>query len=328
MLITVAIPTLNRPALLLEAARSVAEQSYRNWEVVVVDDGSQPPADRTALRSVLGQRLKLIRHERPQGIPNAKNAGIQAAAGEIILHLDDDDLLAANALQSIADAYQQYPELDCVFLNVEPFGPFAAGSAENQSKALAKLIERVSHTREGDLVFLGEGLFDALLRSVPLALQRPAARRGAWNMVGGYTTGLLFSEPEWSIRASLSCRVALLTTPASRWRCEGQNHYSRPEFRLRASENAVEAAKGLRARMRRVHLMQKRHLGKVQGHLADAYFEHAYVLASAGRPEAWLPLWRSFVLAPAWRHASLALRCAQSVVWRGAGKRQEERHGA
>src|SRR5487761_2384926 len=146
MLISVVIATLNRPAMLLDAARSVAENSYHDWEVIVVDDGSEPPVDSEALRAILQDRVCIVRHAKTMGVPEAKNAGLRVASGEIILHLDDDDLLANDALASVAEAFQRHPELDCVFLNVEPFGRFAPGSVTNQADALARFLERV-HTR-------------------------------------------------------------------------------------------------------------------------------------------------------------------------------------
>jgi glycosyltransferase involved in cell wall biosynthesis len=299
---------------MLEAARSVAEQNYVKWEVVVIDDGSQPPVDEAALRAVLGDRLKLVRHERPSGIPVAKNAGIRAAAGEVIFHLDDDDLLTPGALSSVACAYRRYPDLDCVYLNVEPFGPFAPGSAENQSRALARLLERVAVTEENGLLFLGEGLFEALLLSVPLALQRPAARRGTWNIVGGYSDELLFSESEWAIRASLCCRAALLREPVSRWRCEGQNVYSRPEFRQRGTENAVRAARILNQRLRRGLSQQKANLRKSRQHMSEVHFNQAYERLHSGEPGVWGALLRSFVLAPAWKQLRLAAKTGTKAI--------------
>ena len=310
MLITVVIATLNRPALLIEAVQSVASQSYGDWEVVVVDDGSMPPVDVKALASVLGDRFTAVRHATTQGVPEAKNAGLRAASGEVIMHLDDDDLLAENALESVAKVFHRYKQLDCVFLNAEPFGRFARGSAENQAVALSKLRERVCVREEDGVIFLGDGLFQALLKSVPLALQRPAARRGTWNIVGEYSSGLLFSEPDWTIRASLCCQMALLREPLSRWRCDGQNFASKPEMRLRAIENGVRAAELLFNRLGADQAQQLNHLRLGRRFLADAYFSRAYEAFHADGHCRWRDLYRSVRLAPGWRHLNLGIRNA------------------
>lgn len=308
MLISVVIPTLNRPALLLEAAKSIAAQDYPEWEAVIVDDGSAPPVDQAPLRSVLGDRLTLVRHDQPKGIPEAKNAGLRASSGEVITYLDDDDLLAESALSSVAAAFSAYQELDCVFLNIKPFGRYASGSARNQSDALARLLERVSTREKNGLLFFGEGLFEALLKSVPLALQRPAARRSAWNIVGGYTTGLLFSEPDWAIRASTVCRTALLREPLSLWRCDQQNFASRPAMFDRAVENGVRSAELLSQWCAASHKRSRVRARNVRRFLADAYFGQAYHSFQARGRLPWKPLARSFLLAPRWRHVSLSLK--------------------
>ena len=55
MLISIVIPAHNRPAFLLEAVHSIAEQTYPNFEVIVIDDGSDPPVSQLALEEVLGK---------------------------------------------------------------------------------------------------------------------------------------------------------------------------------------------------------------------------------------------------------------------------------
>ena len=308
MLISVVIPTLNRPMLLLEAAKSIAGQDYPEWEAVVVDDGSTPPVDRAALKAVLGDRFTVVRHERPQGIPEAKNAGLRAASGEIVTCLDDDDLLAENALSSLAAAFNANKDLDCIFLNVKPFGRHAAAADRSQQEALAKLLQRVETEEKGALVFFREGLFEALLKSVPLALQRPASRRGAWNIVGGYTTGLLFSEPDWAIRASTVCRMALLNKPLSLWRCDDQNFASRPAMFGRAVENGVRSAELLSGWCKASHERSRARARHVRRFLADAYFGRAYHVFHETGKLSWKSLGRSFLLAPRWRQVSLALK--------------------
>jgi len=87
-LISIVIPAHNRPQLLLEAINSVTAQNYSNYEVVVIDDGSTPPISHSALKDALGDRLTLHRHDSAQGVPKAKNAGINV---ELIAVFDKPD---------------------------------------------------------------------------------------------------------------------------------------------------------------------------------------------------------------------------------------------
>jgi glycosyltransferase involved in cell wall biosynthesis len=102
--VTVVIPTRSRWDLLSTAALpSALGQEDVKLEIVVVDDGS---TDETAkkLQERSDVRLRVVRHERPQGVARARNAGIRAARGEWIAFLDDDDLWAPRKLRVQLDA--------------------------------------------------------------------------------------------------------------------------------------------------------------------------------------------------------------------------------
>ena len=62
MLISVVIPAHNRPTLLLEAVHSLAQQTYQDFEVVIVDDGSDPPISISMLEDILGHRVIFYRY--------------------------------------------------------------------------------------------------------------------------------------------------------------------------------------------------------------------------------------------------------------------------
>jgi glycosyltransferase involved in cell wall biosynthesis len=102
--VTVVVPTHSRWDLLSTAALPAAlGQEDVDLEVVVVDDGS---TDATAerLARLEDPRLRVVRHDRPRGVAQARNAGIAAARGEWIALLDDDDLWAPWKLRTQIDA--------------------------------------------------------------------------------------------------------------------------------------------------------------------------------------------------------------------------------
>jgi glycosyltransferase involved in cell wall biosynthesis len=89
-LVSVVIPTLHRPKLILRALASVFNQTYRQLEVIVVVDG--PDEDTTdVLRSVNDPRLQVIVNPRSLTAAGARNVGADHAKGEWIAFLDDDD---------------------------------------------------------------------------------------------------------------------------------------------------------------------------------------------------------------------------------------------
>lgn len=312
MTISVVIPTHDRPDFLKEAVASVAAQGDGDWQLVVVDDGSRPAVDAASLRGALGSRLVFVRHEVAQGIARAKNAGVRAATGEIITILDDDDLLAPTALKAIRAAFTGHPDLDCLFLGIEPFGPYAPGIAQARRKAITPFIELAVTSKNG-LCFFDDRLFAALVGIVPIDFQRPAARRGTWNMIGPFDDAGLFSESAWAIRASAACRVALSTETLSKWRIHDANFgwlngVSESENQLRQADNSLASAIALVERYRREQVTLSQRLGLLEASLADKYFDKAYILRNNSSTEAWGALIRSMAFQPRLRHFKLLVR--------------------
>jgi glycosyltransferase involved in cell wall biosynthesis len=97
--VTAVVPTRNRAVLLRQTLHSVIAQRGVGLEVVVVDDGS---ADGTGevVAGLRDDRVRLVRHQRPQGVSAARNRGIAEARGSWVAFLDDDDLWAPDKLAS------------------------------------------------------------------------------------------------------------------------------------------------------------------------------------------------------------------------------------
>lgn len=106
-LFSVIIPTHNRAWCLGRAIDSVLAQDFADFELIVVDDGSN---DQTpALLMGYGDRLSVIRQDN-RGVSAARNAGIRAASGELIAFLDSDDQWLASKLSVQAAFFQDNPE--------------------------------------------------------------------------------------------------------------------------------------------------------------------------------------------------------------------------
>lgn len=106
--VSVVIPTYNRQTLVLEAIESVLGQTFKDFEIIVVDDGS---TDETSIR--LRPYLdRIIYHvQKNQGVAAARNTGIRLSQGEFICFLDSDDLWLPAKLAkqiSFADAHPEY----------------------------------------------------------------------------------------------------------------------------------------------------------------------------------------------------------------------------
>jgi glycosyltransferase involved in cell wall biosynthesis len=106
--VSVIIPTYNRRAMALEAAASVLAQTSRDFELIVVDDGSDDGS--AAALAALDGRLRLLRHPERRGVSAARNTGMAAAQGEWLAFLDSDDLWWPEKLAQQLDYIAGRPE--------------------------------------------------------------------------------------------------------------------------------------------------------------------------------------------------------------------------
>jgi len=101
-LISIVLPTYDRAALLERAIRSVRAQSYANWQLIVVDDGSR---DATPLLAERFEDPRIVWVRRPhRGVSAARNAGLALAEGAYVAFLDSDNVWHADFLRRHHDA--------------------------------------------------------------------------------------------------------------------------------------------------------------------------------------------------------------------------------
>jgi len=110
--VSVLIPTYNRSGYLIEAIRSVQAQTYRDWELVVADDGSTD--DTRAVIEGLGETVRYL-YQPNQGVSSARNLAFRESSGEYVLFLDSDDALLPNALADLAAALDANADCDVVY---------------------------------------------------------------------------------------------------------------------------------------------------------------------------------------------------------------------
>lgn len=313
MRISVVVPTHNRDGLLRQALSSVKAQSWPDWELVVVDDGSTPAVHRDP-NDGIDRPVRWMRNEPAQGLSRARNCGIEAAAGDVITFLDDDDLLASDALERIVQTFEQFPDVDCLFINIVPFGAGGDGMRDNQARSLIGILKRMGLTagNHGALV-LGPKLFEAMLDGLPLAFQRVAIRRTAIQRIGLYQPGP-FGDLEWNFRLALRCHCALILEPLYQVRCEGQSFFTRKDAEGKLAEAGVRINLQLDA-LPEVRA-QPRLRAKVSRSLSRARFDKAYSSFKLGQSFPWGEFLRSAIAGFGWRHLSLFTRVCFATVRR------------
>lgn len=102
-LVSVIVPTHNRPELLCVALQSILAQTMQDFEIIVVNDAGLDIAP--WVRSIdQSGRIRVLRHPRNRGLAGARNTGLRAARGKYIAYLDDDDLFYPNHLAVLVEA--------------------------------------------------------------------------------------------------------------------------------------------------------------------------------------------------------------------------------
>jgi glycosyltransferase involved in cell wall biosynthesis len=116
--VSVVIPVHNGEAYLAEAIDSVLAQSYRAFEIVIVDDGSTDTSARVIER--FGASVRAF-HQQNSGTGAARNRGVRAARGELLAFLDQDDLWDSAKLESQVGVLDAQPAVEAVFGMVRQF---------------------------------------------------------------------------------------------------------------------------------------------------------------------------------------------------------------
>jgi glycosyltransferase involved in cell wall biosynthesis len=146
--VSVVIPTHNRCEMLKDTLASVLRQSFRDFEVLVVDDASQD-STWSWLGGVDDARVRKLRIERHGERVTARNTGLQTVTTPWVLFLDDDDLLPRHALETHVRALERSPE---ALISVGSYAMFGEG---RPVPAPIRIVRRRSVRRVWGDVVLG-----------------------------------------------------------------------------------------------------------------------------------------------------------------------------
>ena len=173
--VSIVVPCWNAGQFIAGLLDCLAAQTFRDFETIVVDDGSSDPATLKVL-AALPQGITLVRQEN-RGLSGARNSGFRAAAGEYVLPLDCDDGLAPTFLAKAVAVLGDSPAVDFVFSHMQLVG------------SRTGVLER------------GFNRFDQLfLNQLPYCL---LMRRQAWERVGGYDEAMRLGYEDWDFNVRL-----------------------------------------------------------------------------------------------------------------------------
>jgi glycosyltransferase involved in cell wall biosynthesis len=185
--VTVIIPTYNRAGCLREAVDSVLTQNFRDFELIVVDDGSTDDTPR--LLQEYGDAIRVFRQEN-RGVSAARNGGISVSRGALIAFLDSDDLWLQGKLERQVEFFKAHA--DALICQTEEIW-VRNGRRVNPGKR---------HRKRGGMIFEP---------SLDLCLVSPSAvmvRRELFQCVGFFDEGLPACE-DYDLWLRVSSRYAV-----------------------------------------------------------------------------------------------------------------------
>jgi glycosyltransferase involved in cell wall biosynthesis len=199
--VTVIIPTYNRAAFLGEAVRSVLGQSFVDFELIVVDDGSTD--DTPSLLGAIGDpRLRVLRREH-RGIGASINAALQLARGQYVARLDSDDVWRPELLRTLVAELDARPEI---------------GLAYGKGQAMDASGQLLLHFQGMRPRFPDDALRSALYDDCTCTIAT-VVRREHLEQVGGYDESLPANE-DWdlTLRLAQQCRFAFVDQVLAQYR--------------------------------------------------------------------------------------------------------------
>jgi glycosyltransferase involved in cell wall biosynthesis len=111
---SIIIPAYNNAEFLVETIRSCLNQTFPNFELIVVNDASPDNTDEI-MRTFDDHRIKYLIHKKNKGLSAARNTGIRASTGEYIALLDGDDIFHPKKLEIHYDFLEQHPEIGVTY---------------------------------------------------------------------------------------------------------------------------------------------------------------------------------------------------------------------
>lgn len=108
--ISVCLPVFNGIHTLPQAIESIQAQSFRSWELILVDDGSTD-GSREYLQTLRGKNFRIHFHKKNLGLSQSLNRGLELAQGQLIARMDQDDVSLPDRLQIQHEAFERHPHL-------------------------------------------------------------------------------------------------------------------------------------------------------------------------------------------------------------------------
>lgn len=188
--VSLVMATYNRAYCLPRAIESVQTQTYENWELVIIDDGSTDDTKATIERICRGDpRIRVFTHDRNRGVTAAKNTGFNHATGDWVGTLDSDDELVPSALSTLLIQLERVDgRLDAISCNCidSSTGTYAGQGLDRDQRITLRHSVRVASGEHWGIFrreLLGAHRFNENIRGYESVLWSRIFRNANWYYV-------------------------------------------------------------------------------------------------------------------------------------------------
>lgn len=172
VIVSVIVPCYKQAQYLDECLESVFNQTYQNWECIIVNDGSPDHTEEVAKKWIEKDSRFQYVYKENGGLSSARNAGIKIAKGEYILPLDADDKIASNYCGLAIQEFINDTDLKLVYCLAEKFG---------DEQGLWQLPEFSLSLLASDNMIFCSAFF----------------KKSDWEYIGGYDLNMIYGLEDW-----------------------------------------------------------------------------------------------------------------------------------
>ena len=113
--LSIILPTFNRGKYILDAIESIQAMSFRNWELIIIDDGSTDQTNIVISKCLIDERIHFFYNETNQGASFARNLGLQKSKGKYISYLDSDNTYTSSFMSHAIEFLEKNQNFDLVY---------------------------------------------------------------------------------------------------------------------------------------------------------------------------------------------------------------------
>lgn len=208
MKVSIVIATYNRATLLKRAIESVLLQTWTDWELIIVDDGSSDGTDEMVAAYIAsGVSIVYAQQPRNMGATEARNRGIQLAQGDYIMVWDSDDVLYPDALNVVMDVFAKDASLsivsaECRQLKGEVVVPHVSlkTGVVTLSQILCKALPACTKIRVARAEVFKQVKYEA--KNIDFMVNGYLAEQGTWMHLGVYLGDFYLESDTYSLTSN------------------------------------------------------------------------------------------------------------------------------